>query len=179
MERHLCVCKLSISALQGSIKSLLGLSDLFDTVESGKCCRCLALVNLKSQVWHVILSYRSSACCNNMSKHCTYIFTSEGNNVIGLIKITVLRFTNEHLISSNSSRLSVYSYHLSTLKCVGHPRNRQVRSTLIIGDNRLTEGAEGRRRGEGVSRKNKRSNNSVKKKVWERKESTGFTKETS
>ena len=99
-----------------------------------------------------------------MSKHCTYIFTSEGNNVIGFIKITVLRFTNEHLISSNSSRLSVYSYHLSTLKCVGHPRNRQVRSTQIIGDNRLTEGAEGRRRGEGVSRKNKRSNNSVKKK---------------
>lgn len=112
MERRLCVCKLSISALQGSIKSLLGLSDLFDTVESGKCCRCLALVNLKSQVWHVILSYRSSACCNNMSKHCTYIFTSEGNNVIGLIKITVLSFSNEHLISSNSGRLSVYSYYL-------------------------------------------------------------------
>ena len=82
-----------------------------------------------------------------MSKHCTYIFTSEGNNVIGFIKITVLRFTNEHLISSNSGRLSVYSYHLSTLKCVGHPRYRQVRSTQIIGDNRLTEGAEGRRGG--------------------------------
>ena len=47
---------------------------------------------------------------------------------------------------------------------MGHPRNRQVRSTQIIGDNRLTEGAEGRRKGEGVSRKNKRSNNSVKKK---------------
>ena len=84
-----------------------------------------------------------------MSKHCTYIFTSEGNNVIGFIKITVLRFTNEHLISSNSGRLSVYSYHLSMLKCVGHPRYRQVRSTQIIGDNKLTEGAEGRRRGGG------------------------------
>ena len=149
MERRLSVCKLSISALQGSIKSLMGLSDLFDTVESGKCCRSLALGNLKSQVWHIILSYRSSACCNNMSKHCTYIFTSEGNNVIGFIKITVLRFTNEHLISSNSGRLSVYSYHLSALKCVGQPRYRQVRSTQIIGDNRLTEGAEGRRRGGG------------------------------
>ena len=153
----------------------MGLSDLFDTVESGKCCRSLALVNLKSQVWHIILSYRSSACCNNMSKHCTYIFTSEGNNVIGFIKITVLRFTNEHLISSNSGRLSVYSDHLSALKCEGQPRYRQVRSTQIIGDNRLTEGAEGRRRG-GVSRKNKRSNNSVKKKFEKGRKVPGLLK---
>ena len=111
-----------------------------------------------------------------MSKHCTYIFTSEGNNVIGFIKITVLRFTNEHLISSNSGRLSVYSYHLSTLKCVGHPRYRQVRSTQIIGDNKLTEGAEGRRRGGGVSRKNKRSNNSVKKKFEKGRKVPGLLK---
>ena len=65
---------------------------------------------LKSQVWYVILSYLSSASSKNMSKHCTYIFSCDGNNVIQVtvfIKITVLRFTNEHLRSSYFGRLSV------------------------------------------------------------------------
>ena len=109
-----------------------------------------------------------------MSKHCTYIFTSEGNNVIGFIKITVLRFTNEHLISSNSGRLSVYSYHLSTLKCVGHPRYRQVRSTQIIGDNKLTEGAEGRRRGGGFLGKTNDPIIPLKKKFEKGRKVPGF-----